>query len=152
MLMLRSAFPRGLWHALVMCALALLAVTGPPSTRAASPAGLPSELNYPYPAQFDLVQEGETFVFRMGQNGLPLYVSSADRPGKSVCNDACTQQWPPVIADADAKPLGHWNLIVRQDGRRQWAFRNQPVYTHVSDGPAHPTGVSGSFHLLPPVR
>lgn len=45
----------------------------------------------------------------------------------------CTDLWPPVIADADAEPVGEWTLIERPDGRLQWAYDEQPLYTSVRD-------------------
>lgn len=46
---------------------------------------------------------------------------------------SCTQAWPPVIAPAEAQPIGKWTLIRRQDGRKQWAYDGQPLYTSILD-------------------
>jgi predicted lipoprotein with Yx(FWY)xxD motif len=46
---------------------------------------------------------------------------------------SCTQVWPPVIAAADAKPVGKWTLISRQDGRKQWAYDGHALYTSILD-------------------
>lgn len=46
---------------------------------------------------------------------------------------SCAQAWPPVYAAADAKPVGAWSVIARQDGRGQWAYEGMPVYTSVLD-------------------
>lgn len=46
---------------------------------------------------------------------------------------SCTDLWPPVIAAADAKPVGKWTILARTDGRRQWAYDEQPLYTSVLD-------------------
>lgn len=46
---------------------------------------------------------------------------------------SCTQVWPPLIAPADAKPVGsghnEWTTIKRTDGTLQWAFGGYPLYT-----------------------
>lgn len=42
---------------------------------------------------------------------------------------ACTGMWIPEIALADAKPVGAWTLITRPDGKKQWAYDEQAVYT-----------------------
>jgi len=108
-----------------------------------------ANINLPYPGQIDLEQETGGWTYRLNQNELPLYMSTADAAGKSSCNGACAKKWLPVIAEASAKPIGDWTIIVREDGQRQWAFKEHPVYTHVNDNSEHPTGVSGSFHLMP---
>jgi predicted lipoprotein with Yx(FWY)xxD motif len=46
---------------------------------------------------------------------------------------SCTQLWPPVIAAADAKPIGKWTVLARKDGRKQWAYDEQPLYTSSLD-------------------
>jgi predicted lipoprotein with Yx(FWY)xxD motif len=108
-----------------------------------------ANINLPYPGQIDLEQEAGGWTYRLNQNELPLYMSTADPPGKSSCSGACAKQWLPVIAEASAKPIGDWSIVVREDGQRQWAFKDHPVYTHVNDSSEHATGVSGSFHLMP---
>lgn len=45
----------------------------------------------------------------------------------------CTQMWPPVVAPADAKPVGAWGLAERTDGRKQWTYEGFPVYRSVLD-------------------
>jgi predicted lipoprotein with Yx(FWY)xxD motif len=42
---------------------------------------------------------------------------------------ACTEMWIPELASADAKPVGEWSLITREDGNKQWAYNEQAVYT-----------------------
>jgi hypothetical protein len=108
-----------------------------------------ADINLPYPGQIDLEQEGGGWTYRLNQNELPLYMSTADPPGKSSCNGGCAKKWLPVIAEASAKPIGDWTIIVREDGQRQWAFKQHPVYTHVNDSSEHATGASGSFHQMP---
>ncbi len=46
---------------------------------------------------------------------------------------SCTQMWPPMLADKDAKPVGDWTLVARDDGTRQWAYAQQPLYTFKYD-------------------
>jgi predicted lipoprotein with Yx(FWY)xxD motif len=53
----------------------------------------------------------------------------------------CTQMWPPMLAAADAKPLGKWSIVDRPDGGKQWAYGGMAVYTSVMD--ARPGDVLG---------
>lgn len=46
---------------------------------------------------------------------------------------SCTDLWPPVMAAADAQPVGKWSIVLRKDGARQWAYDEQPLYTSVRD-------------------
>ena len=45
----------------------------------------------------------------------------------------CAQVWPPLYASADAKPVGNWSIITRDDGKKQWAYDHSAVYTSVLD-------------------
>jgi predicted lipoprotein with Yx(FWY)xxD motif len=45
----------------------------------------------------------------------------------------CTQAWPPVLASADAKPVGAWSIVARKDGTKQWAYNEHPLYTSFFD-------------------
>lgn len=46
---------------------------------------------------------------------------------------SCTDLYPPVLAAADAKPVGKWTVIERKDGSKQWAYDEQPLYTSRQD-------------------
>src|SRR5690349_20481847 len=35
---------------------------------------------------------------------------------------SCAQAWPPVLAPANAKPIGKWTVIAKKDGTKQWAY------------------------------
>jgi predicted lipoprotein with Yx(FWY)xxD motif len=76
-------------------------------------------------------------------NGMTVYTFAKDSPGKSVCNGECDAKWPPVKAAADAKPFGDYTIITRDDGARQWADEDRPLYTDVKD--QKPGDVMGDF-------
>ena len=60
--------------------------------------------------------------------GLPLYTYIRDgTAGVSACNDACAKAWPPMAATAADKPMGDWRVITREDGTKQWTYRNHPL-------------------------
>lgn len=59
---------------------------------------------------------------------------------------SCEQLWPPLLAPADAKPVGKWTLVKRKNGENQWAFDGYPVYT--SDRDRKPGDVLGGTNAL----
>ena len=64
-------------------------------------------------------------------DGYTLYVTHRDvEPNTSTCFGACTSEWPPVRAAADAKPFGDWSLVARTDGAPQWAYKGRPLYRY----------------------
>jgi len=84
--------------------------------------------------------------------GYTLYTFDKDTPnsGKSVCNDKCATNWPPLAAQADAKADGPWTVITRDDGAKQWAYKGQPVYYWAKDkaaGDKTGDGVGGVWHV-----
>jgi predicted lipoprotein with Yx(FWY)xxD motif len=82
--------------------------------------------------------------------GRGLYNFGGDDEGKSNCSGQCILLWPPIIADAGAKPKGDFTLVTRDDGQKQWAWKGKPLYRWVSDkkrGDAGGDGVNGMWHL-----
>lgn len=67
--------------------------------------------------------------------GMTLYTYDKDGvgTGKSVCIQKCAVNWPPLAADADAKPGGDFTIIIRDDGSKQWAHKGKPLYLWVKD-------------------
>lgn len=86
------------------------------------------------PPEIAIVEMGAGRLF-VNAEGLTLYTFKRDReqPGSSLCVDACAQQWPPVLAPADAAAVGDWTVILRSDETRQWAYKSNPVYTFAKD-------------------
>lgn len=71
----------------------------------------------------------------VGGNGMTLYTFDKDvaNSGKSVCNGPCATNWPPLMAaDAD-KASGGYSIVTRDDGKKQWAYKGQPLYFWVKD-------------------
>ena len=70
---------------------------------------------------------------------------------------SCLDVWPVVTADKDAKPVGKWTIVERQDGIRQWAYDGYALYTSVLDdkpGEANGghSGASGEVGVRRPVE
>ena len=91
----------------------------------------------------------------VGPNGMTLYTFDRDATGsgKSVCNGPCATNWPPLMASADAAPMGAWTVVTRDDGSRQWAYKGKPVYYWAKDmkpGDHMGDGVNNIWHLARP--
>jgi len=46
---------------------------------------------------------------------------------------SCTDLWPPELAGDDAESIGDWSVVDRKDSTRQWAYKEQPLYTSIRD-------------------
>jgi predicted lipoprotein with Yx(FWY)xxD motif len=80
--------------------------------------------------------------------GMTLYTFDKDSAGKSACNGPCATNWPPLMAAGDAKPVGDWTVITRDDGGKQWAYKSKPLYGWVKDtkpGDKTGDGVGGTW-------
>ena len=87
--------------------------------------------------------------------GMTLYAFDRDTtPGKSACNGQCAQNWPPLMASTtDAKPMGEWIIITRDDGGEQWAYKGKPLYTWSKDqkpGDVTGDGLNNVWHVAKP--
>lgn len=70
-----------------------------------------------------------------GPNGMTLYTFDRDSAGsgKSVCNGPCAVNWPPLMAMDSDTGRGDYAVIVRDDGKKQWAFKGKPLYFWAKD-------------------
>jgi predicted lipoprotein with Yx(FWY)xxD motif len=109
------------------CAVILAAVAQADVPKAAAPE---------VPPDVTVHRELDRYVFADGK-GMVLYFFDKDQdtPGSSSCtlDKHCSRQWPPLIAPADAKPVGDWTIIRRPDGKPQWAYKAKPVYRYADD-------------------
>jgi predicted lipoprotein with Yx(FWY)xxD motif len=100
-------------------------------------------------------------------SGMTLYVNGLDAPnGVFGCTDArydktggsdgyplprassrrtCLEKWTPFVAMPDAVANGPWSIVVRPDGRRQWAYEDQPLYFSPRD--KRPGDVNGTMGM-----
>ncbi len=95
--------------------------------------------------------KGKTFV---DTKGMTLYTFDKDADGKSMCNGPCAQNWPPLMAADDAKPTADMTIVVRDDGKKMWAYKGKPLYTFKKDtapGEANGDGfLNGAWHMVKP--
>ncbi|RYF81728.1 MAG: hypothetical protein EOO29_09560 [Comamonadaceae bacterium] len=87
--------------------------------------------------------------------GLTLYTYARDVAdgGVSACLADCTVKWPPFVAASLGTPPESYSLVRRQDGRAQWAFRGQPLYTWPEDqepGDRYGDNYQGVWHIVKP--
>ena len=90
-----------------------------------------------------------------GPNGMTLYTFDKDTPnsGKSVCNGPCATNWPPLMASDSDTNQAAYTVITRDDGRKQWAFKGQPLYYWIKDtkpGDTSGDGVGQVWHTAKP--
>ena len=95
--------------------------------------------------------KGKTFV---DDKGMTLYTFDKDSAGKSVCNGPCAENWPALIAADDAKPTADMTVVVRDDGKKMWAYKGKPLYTFKKDVAAGDTNgdgfLNGAWHMAKP--
>lgn len=101
------------------------------------------------PAGIGGKQLGTGWLFA-NDKGMTIYTFDRDEgvPGKSACNGDCAVTWPPVLAPDDATKSGPWNVITREDGRKQWSYKGKPLYIYSSDafpGSKFGDGVNGAW-------
>lgn len=70
-----------------------------------------------------------------GPNGMSLYTFDRDAAGsgKSMCNGPCAALWPALMASDTDKASGDYAVIVRDDGKKQWAYKGKPLYYFARD-------------------
>ena len=62
------------------------------------------------------------------EKGMTLYTFKNDKKDMSNCYDDCAKNWPPFMADGNAKADGAYSLVDRKDGKKQWAKDGMPLY------------------------
>ena len=101
------------------------------------------------PAKVADTSKGKAYV---DAKGMSLYTK--DSTGKSACNGPCAENWPPLMASADAKASGDWSVVTRDDGKKMWAYKGKPLYTFKKDtkaGDVNGDGfLNGAWHLAKP--
>ena len=95
--------------------------------------------------------KGKTYV---DGKGMTLYTFDKDAGGKSMCNGPCAENWPALTAADDAKPTADMTVVVRDDGKKMWAYKGKPLYTFKKDmaaGEANGDGaLNGAWHIATP--
>jgi predicted lipoprotein with Yx(FWY)xxD motif len=107
----------------------------------------------PAPPAVKIAKTADASMLTDGK-GMTLYVYDPDTGGKSTCNGGCATNWPPLMAAADAAPVGKFTIITRDDGTKQWAYDSKPLYAWKNDTKPGDTtgdgGGSGKWHTAKP--
>ena len=88
-------------------------------------------------------------------NVMTLYMFDKDVADsrKSVCNDPCATNWPPLMAAGTDQSAGDYKVITRDDGKKQWAMKGKPLYYWAKDtkpGDKTGDGVLNVWHVAKP--
>ena len=84
-------------------------------------------------------------------SGRTLYTLDQDAANKSNCNGGCAATWSPfLVKDGDRAPV-EFRVITRDDGAKQWAMNEKPLYFFAADaqaGDAKGDGQGGVWHVI----
>jgi len=85
----------------------------------------------------DVVSDQLLLWRRLGDaEGNPLYTYDLDPPGKATCAAECAKEFPPLFADKSATAFDAWSLVARENGAKQWAYRDRPLYLYSGEDPS----------------
>ena len=87
----------------------------------------------------------DNHVYRETSGFVTPYPAGLEMPDADN-RPSCADLWPPVLASADAKPVGKWVIVDRLDGRKQWAYDGLALYTSILD--KRPGDVLGGSTML----
>lgn len=95
--------------------------------------------------------------------GMTLYLFTKDKPGKSVCYDGCTKNWPPLIISetpsssrapsAGPEVMAQLDTIERKNGSIQVTIADHPLYYYAGDempGDTTGQGLGGVWFVVGP--
>ncbi len=82
--------------------------------------------------------------------GMTLYTFDKDVNGVSNCYSDCSDSWPPYFVGKNAKAREGYSIVLRNDGKQQWAYKGKPLYYWLGDrkpGEIEGNGVGGVWHV-----
>ena len=103
-------------------------------------------------------RDGDLGTILVTEDGMTLYLFTADAPGVSSCTGTCLDAWPALTTDgapiataaADASLLG---TLLREDGTVQVTYAGRPLYLFTGDasaGEANGQGVNAAWFVVAP--
>jgi len=124
------ALPRLALAGVLALAAASFAVATPPSAPPPAPSMRDTLVARALANPVPVWRRGDLLVDRLNRG---LYTYGPDEIGVSVCDLNCRRYWPPVYAEAGAKPVGPFTLADGPEGRAIWAWKGQPLYRWTGD-------------------
>lgn len=85
------------------------------------------------------------------RGGFTLYTFEQDGPRISRCYLACAAAWPPLEVRGHETASGDFDVVAREDGSRQWAWRGKPLYRYAGDqspGDRRGDNLAARWHLV----
>ena len=67
------------------------------------------------------------------RRGVVIRAAVGRQIGIKGCDAQCEETMHPVLAAADAQPMGYWSVVSRPEGTNQWAYRGFAMYTCTCD-------------------
>jgi predicted lipoprotein with Yx(FWY)xxD motif len=84
-----------------------------------------NSVHTPADIRLESLEAANGYAFVVAPTGVPIYFLSTEPKD--------TSQWTPLYASSLALPVGDFSIANRADGTRQWAYRNQRLYTYNGD-------------------
>jgi predicted lipoprotein with Yx(FWY)xxD motif len=89
-------------------------------------------------------RHGKLGTFLVDGKGRTLYLFQKDKTSKSTCNEACADNWPPLLTSGKPSASGSARKALlgttkRADGTTQVTYNHHPVYLFVKDTKAGDT-------------
>jgi len=87
----------------------------------------------------------------LAASGRTLYTFDKDAANKSNCNGGCAAAWPPFLVKDGDRASAEFGVITRDDGAKQWATNEKPLYFYAADvqaGDAKGDGQGGVWHVI----
>lgn len=85
-------------------------------------------------------------------HGIPYSAPGSPKVGKALgtaaCDDECLKVYQPYVAPAGAVSTGYWEVVTRQNGVRQWAYRGFATYTYPGDKKSTDRSGSDTYQFL----
>jgi predicted lipoprotein with Yx(FWY)xxD motif len=112
--------------------LSTCALTAPPAFAATVTVAANAAVGITAPPA--VIAESTSGKIWVNSLGMSLYTFNKDTvAGKSMCNDKCATEWPPLAVADGAVASGDWTIVTRDDGTKMWAYEGHPLYAFLDD-------------------
>jgi predicted lipoprotein with Yx(FWY)xxD motif len=84
-------------------------------------------------------------------DGMAVYTYDKEAKNQPSCLGECAEEWFPVLAPKDARPVGQLKTVEGIDGTHQWAYQGKPLYIYHEDkapGDVNGDNKDGFWHVV----